>query len=387
MYQNRLRIILLLFLIPLFSCSTGEKQEEGAENVDKLSWPVFRGDPGLSGVSDSELPENPDLLWSFKTEYEILSSPVIGFGKVYIGSNDGNVYALNLSDGSKVWQFDTGDDVEAPPLLVDQTIYVGSLNGDFFAIDAHTGKLSWKYEIQSEIMGSANWVKIPDTGEKLIMVGSYDNKMYGFGAESGELKWTYETGYYINGAPATDGEVVVFGGCDEILHIVSVFDGSKKGEVLAGSYIAGSAALVDNRAYLGHYGNKLVCIDLVEQEIVWEYQDEKNGDAFFSSPAIGKDRVIIGSRDYSLHCVDRETGQKIWTFRTLDEVDSSPVIAGDKVVFGSADGRIYIVNLLDGKKIWSYEIGEAVSSCPAVAGGKIVIGAEDGRVYTFGESK
>lgn len=387
MHRKILNAILLLLFVFLLSCSNEKKQADLSENVDKLSWPVFRGGPTLAGVSDSELPENLDLLWSFKTEHEILSSPVIGFGKVYIGSNDGNVYALNLTDGSKVWQYDTGDNVEAPPLLVDQTIYIGSLNGDFSAINAHTGKLSWKYEIQSEIMGSANWVKMPDGEEDMILVGSYDNKMYGFGAQSGELKWTYETGYYINGAPATDGKVVVFGGCDEILHIVSVFDGSKKGEVFAGSYIAGSAALANNRAYLGHYGSKLVCIDLEKQEIVWEYQDDQNGDAFFSSPAIGKDRVIIGSRDYSLHCVDRETGQKIWTFPTLDEVDSSPVIAGDKVVFGSADGRIYIVNLLDGKKIWSYEIGAAVSSCPAVVGGKIVIGAEDGRVYAFGESK
>ena len=387
MNQSRLQIFLIIAVIFLFSCSNREEHDTTGTDVNDISWPIFRGEARLAGVAKTELPDKLDLLWSFKTDYEILSSPVIGFGKVYIGSNDGNVYSLNLQNGTKVWQYDTGDDVEAPPLLLDQTIYVGSLGGDFFALDAHTGKLLWKFEIGSEIMGSANWVNMPDGQENLVMVGSYDNKMYCFGAESGKLNWTYETGYYINGAPATDGKVVVFGGCDEILHIVSVYDGSKKGEVLAGSYIAGSAAIVANRAYLGHYGSKLVCIDLSDQEIVWEYENEKNGDAFFSSPAIGEDRVLIGSRDYFLHCVNRETGQMIWMFRTLDEVDSSPVIAGDKVVFGSADGRIYVLNLDDGKKVWSYEIGAAVSSCPAVAGGKIVVGAEDGRVYAFGGSK
>ena len=171
-----------------------------------------------------------------------------------------------------------------------------------------------------------------------------------------------------------------------MLHIVSVIDGAKKGEVWAGSYIAGSAALVDNRAYVGHYGSKLVCIDLSGQKIIWEYEDKESGGEFFSSPAVGKDQVIIGSRDYFLHCVDRETGQKIWKFQTRDEVDSSPVIVNDKVVFGSADGRLYMLNLEDGKEIWSYEIGAPIMGCPAVLNGMIIIGAKDGRVYAFGES-
>jgi outer membrane protein assembly factor BamB len=209
--------------------------------------------------------------------------------------------------------------------------------------------------------------------------------MYCFDAATGKLKWTYETDHYINGSPATDGENVVFGGCDEKLHIVNVLDGTKKGEVWAGSYIPGSAALVGNRAYLGHYDNKLVCIDIIEKRIVWEYEDRENGGAFFSSPAVGKDHVVIGSRDGYLHCVNRETGEKIWTFRTRDEIDSSPVIAGNRVIVGSMDGRLYVVNLKDGKKIWSYEIGAAIIGCPAVAGGFIVVGAEDGRVYAFGE--
>jgi outer membrane protein assembly factor BamB len=179
---------------------------------------------------------------------------------------------------------------------------------------------------------------------------------------------------------------VVFGGCDEILHVISALDGRKLGEVWAGSYIPGSAALVGGRAYLGHYDNKLACIDITEQRIVWEYEDKENGGPFFASPAVGKDRVVIGSRDEFLHCVDRESGTKIWTFRTRHEIDGSPVIAGDKVVFGSIDGRLYVVSLEDGRELWSYEIGAAILGCPAVTGGFVVIGAEDGRVYVFGET-
>jgi outer membrane protein assembly factor BamB len=381
---NKLTIQILLLSLALLVCSTQKEEKTRQTNFTTANWNIFRGDSNLSGVAKDKLPDNLSLLWSFQTGRAIVSSPVIGLGRVYATSTDGKIYSLKLADGSKIWEFDTGDDIEASPLLLNERIYIGSLSGDFFALNANTGEVQWKYNIDNEIFGSANWANAPDSQQTLIMVGSYDNKMYCFDANTGKLSWTYETDSYINGAPATDGENVVFGGCDEKLHIVSALDGTKKGEVLAGSYIPGSAALVDGKAYLGHYGNKLICIDIVDKKIDWEYQNE-HGAPFFSSPAVAKNRVVIGSRDDFLHCVNRETGKKIWTFKTRDEIDSSPVIVGEKVVVGSTDGRLYIVSLEKGKELWSYEIGAAIIGCPAVAGGMIIIGAEDGRVYAFGE--
>ena len=383
------KLLFFIVMLPFLLLGCSEQNESGItmNNHAEAYWPIFRGDRNLSGVAEGQLSENLTLLWSFKADGDIISSPVIGLGSVFIGSTEGKVYSIDILNGEKNWEIDTEDDIEASPLLFDNTIFIGNLSGAFFALDALSGQIKWEYEISGDIMGSANWAVAPDSQKKLIFVGSYDTKMYCFDADTGDLEWTYETDYFINGAPATDGRHVVFGGCDEKLHIVSVTDGTKKGEVLAGSYIAGSAALVDNRAYIGNYGSKLVCIDVVEQKIVWEYEYTESRGEFFSSPAVGKDRIIIGSRDYFLHCIDRETGRQIWKFQTRDEVDSSPVIATDKVVFGSTDGRVYMVNLEDGRQIWSYEIGAAILGCPAVSEGMIVIGAKDGGIYAFGDSK
>ncbi len=378
-------VVTILLLLPF--CSKKREEEKDPINLEQVSWPIFRGDPNLSGLARDKPGEQPKLLWTFKTGSEIISSAVIGFGRVYIGSTDSKVYAIGLKDGDKIWEFDSGDDIEASPLLLNQTLYIGSLSGDFFALDAHTGKIRWKYEIKTAIYGSANWIKLAEKDEYLVLVGSHDNRMYCFTALTGELKWTFETDHYINGAPATDGKHIVFGGCDEKLHIVTALKGIGVGGVGVGSYIPGSAALVDNKAYLGHYDNRLVCIDLEKQKVVWEYEDRDHGDAFFSSPAVDSRHVVIGSRDGFLHCVNRETGEKIWTFRTGDEIDSSPVIAGNRVVVGSIDGRLYIVNLDTGKRIWYYEIGAPIIGSPAVAGGFIIIGAEDSRVYAFGEKQ
>lgn len=386
MRRYKFMALMPLLFVLFFSCAKKEADNRGVD-VTSVSWPIFRGDPALLGVAEDELPEELSLLWSFQTESWIIGSPVLGLGRVYSGSSDGKVYALSLLDGEEVWQFDTGDDIEASPLLLEGSVYVGNLSGEFYCLDANTGQVRWKYKCGNSIYGSANWAINPQNRRPWVLVGSYDNRLYCLDADTGELSWSYETDNYINGAPSTDGKQVMFGGCDELLHILSVLDGTKIGEVWAGSYIPGSAALAGDKAYLGHYDSKLVCIDRKEKKIDWEYFDKDNPDAFFSSPAVGKDRVLIGSRNDHLHCVDRKTGKKIWTFQTRDDIDSSPVIAGDKVVVGSLDGRLYIVDLKNGEELWSYEIGAPLFSCPAVDGGFIVIGSDDGRIYAFGEKK
>jgi len=386
MNTYKLTIIVLIMAVFLVACPGKKKPAEKQRVVGTADWPIFRGDAGLSGRSGDTIPDELTLRWSFQTGGEIFSSPVIGSGRIFIGSTDGKVYALRLKDGGKIWEFDAGDDIEASPLLVGKSLYIGSLSGEFFALHVDSGTLNWKYKTEGSIYGSANWTEITGSRESLIFVGSHDNRMYCFEAVSGKLRWTYETDHYINGAPATDGQVIIFGGCDENLHIVNVADGKKLARVGVGSYIPGSAALAGGKAYLGHYGNKLVCIDMEVRKITWEYSHPEHADSFFSSPAVGKEHVVIGSRDSYLHCVNRDTGKLAWVFRTRDEVDSSPVIAGNRVVVGSTDGRLYMVDLQTGRETWSYEIGAAIIGCPALAGGWIAIGSDDGRVYAFGES-
>ena len=71
-------------------------------------WPMFRGGPALTGVAGGKLPERLGLLWTFKAAGPVKSSPAIVQDRVFIGSDDGNVYALALADGKKVWAFKTG---------------------------------------------------------------------------------------------------------------------------------------------------------------------------------------------------------------------------------------------------------------------------------------
>jgi outer membrane protein assembly factor BamB len=63
----------------------------------------------------------------------MVSSPAVGGGVVYIGSFDGNVYAIDAQSGQKEWAFQTGDIVHSSPAVVNGVVYVGSFDGNLYA--------------------------------------------------------------------------------------------------------------------------------------------------------------------------------------------------------------------------------------------------------------
>ena len=194
----KVKYVAMLLVIPMFLCTCAKKEVgERILDIEGVNWPIFRGDSTLSGIAVDKVPDKLSLLWSFNTESYIISSPVIGSGRVYIGSTDGKVYSIDLLDGRKIWAFDTEDDIEASPLLFDDAVYIGNLSGEFFCLDALSGQELWRYKCGSSIYGSANWVKRPNSEKAWILVGSYDNRMYCFDAAAGELIWVYETDNFI----------------------------------------------------------------------------------------------------------------------------------------------------------------------------------------------
>ena len=350
-------------------------------------WSVYRGDASLSGVAQGELGTDLELLWVYDTGKPVVSSPVISGGKVFIGSDDKHLHAIDFETGELVWKFATEDMIEAPPLVRDGAVFIGSADMHVYAVDAASGEERWRFQGQDQFLGGANWIEATDALPARVVAGCYDNNLYCLNAASGEPLWSYETDNYVNGTPAVNGQQVVFGGCDAKLHVVDGATGEAAAQLELGEacHVAGSAAVVDGRAYLGHYGNAFVCVDLESGETVWSLEDPRY--AFFSSPAVGADRVVFGGRNKKVHCVDRESGELLWDFATRRKVDASPVIAGDKVVVGSGDGRLYLLSLPDGELLWSYEVGRSIFSSPAVVDGKVVIGADDGQIYCFGAAR
>src|SRR6476659_827834 len=63
-------------------------------------WPMFRGSPALVGVASGTLEPKLSLLWTFKTGKPVKSSPAIVGNRVFVGSDDDNLYAIDVATGN-----------------------------------------------------------------------------------------------------------------------------------------------------------------------------------------------------------------------------------------------------------------------------------------------
>jgi len=102
-----------------------------------------RSSGGLScGQVSAPLP-GPTLLWSFKTEEEVRSSPTLARNTLYVGSYDYNLYALDARTGAYKSKFATDGGICSTPACVGDLVIVGSEDHQVYAINVQTNKAVW----------------------------------------------------------------------------------------------------------------------------------------------------------------------------------------------------------------------------------------------------
>ena len=69
---------------------------------------MFRADARHGGIYDAAgVAGLHGVIWTFRTGGAVISTPAVADGRVYFGSFDSNVYALDASSGALVWKFTT----------------------------------------------------------------------------------------------------------------------------------------------------------------------------------------------------------------------------------------------------------------------------------------
>ena len=358
-------------------------------NTTLGNWVSFRGNPQLTGMADSELPDTPQLLWTFQAGDMIESTAAVVDGTVYVGALDGILYALDAETGEKKWTYQTNSSIKASPAIHGSVVYFGDGDGVFHAVDINTHAMKWQFQTEGEIISSANFA-----GDR-VLFGSYDGFLYCLNTENGALVWKFETEGYVHGTPGVwtqpasgSGDAknfVIVTGCDSYLRVISIDDGIQTQQVDLGAYVAASPAISQNRVYCGTYGTEILGVALDTGEIAWRYRHPKRQFPFFASATLTEDSVIIGGRDKMVHALSRETGEPIWTYTSKSSIESSAVITGTRAFFGTTRGLFIALDITTGESVWEFATGSSIVASPSVSDDKIYIGTEDGILYCFGE--
>ena len=76
--------------------------------------------------------------------------------------------------------------------------------------------------------------------------------------------------------------------------------------------------------------------------------------------AAGQTRVVVGSYDGKLHCVDAATGQALWTYETGNYINGAPAIVQGRIIFCGCDALLHVIDG-DGQKVGETDAGAYIA--------------------------
>jgi len=378
--------------------------EEAPGGFDPLQGRVHRGNLYRTGVHrTSGLKKRAGIQWEFKTDGAVRSSPVEVDGVVYVGSHDGNVYAIQADSGAQKWKFNAGGKISGSAAVANGIVYIASENGTLYALDAALGTKRWAASFRGTCAGSPAVVNgnviigsgaRSGGGETLIMSAL---PMMAFDAETGKKVWKGHPGPQGYAAIATDGKNFYAGYGGTTYGIFDLENGRRKKEIKGGHQARQfmSMTVDGDHVYTPvSMRGSVICTDL-NGSIVWHKATldhnmdfEMNtggifGYEIFTDLAVTADKVYAGCNDGKLYTFDKEDGKKGWTFETGGSVQSSPSIADGAVYFGSWDGNLYALNAVTGKLLWKQPLGDRIISSPWPGDGVIYVGCDNGSIYAI----
>ena len=263
------------------------------------------------------------------------SSPVVVEESIFVGSADG-LHALNRADGAERWHYkaQVGGEMRSSPAFYAGLIYIGSDDGNIYAFQADRGDLAWQFKTLGQVFSS------PAIYKDIVYAGDYAGYLHALDAESGEELWQFKTKRSIYATPAIREGQVFFGSLDGNFYALDAATGEELWHVEIGEPIVSSAALSKDVLYFGCLDHNVYALDINSGEVKWQFETSNE---VYSSPVLASDIVYIGSDDANLYALDAKTGEERWRHETGGFIGNSPAVAGDMVFFSSYDGSIYAV--------------------------------------------
>jgi outer membrane protein assembly factor BamB len=386
-------------------------------------WTQFHNGPTREGYNSAETTLSPSnvsglsVAWRAATGNYVYSSPAVANGVVYVGSEDGKLYAYAVgcaSGGASCppsWTATTGGSIGfSSPAVADGIVYAGSFDGKLYAyaVGCNSGGGTcaplWTATTGNTIDSS------PAVANGVVYVGSDDHKLYAYavGCNSGggtcTPLWTAATGGAVESSPAVANGVVYVGSLDGKLYAYAVGCNTGGGTctplwtATTGNTVYSSPAVADGVVYFGSGDHKLYAYAVGCNSgggsctPLWT---AASGNYIISPPAVANGVVYFGSGDgklyaYAVGCASGGGAcTAIWTGTTGGPIQSSPAVANGVIYIGSGDHNLYAYavgcNSSGGTclPLWTATTGDSVYSSPAVANGVVYVGSDDGKLYAF----
>jgi len=225
------------------------------------------------------------------------SSPLLADGLVVVGDWSHNVYAFTASTGNLRWHFHVGGLIKGAISLAGNRVYFGSYDTHVYALELHTGKQVWRASSQPRIGRTGTFYANPAVAYGRVYIGATDGKMYSYGATSGKLRWSNGTGDFIYSSAAVWRRNVMVGSYDGHFYSFDAATGDVRWRFDANGKISGSPTVLDGVVYFSTLSGKTFGLEARNGKPVFRYPTGE-----FAAVVASKKRLyLVGySRLYAL---------------------------------------------------------------------------------------
>jgi len=257
--------------------------------------------------------EDIKLPWGFDN---FVSSPLVVNDEIYIGSGDGNLYKLSYG-GKLIWKYKTEFRIRTTPAYNNGVVFFGDTDGTIYALEANTGKLKWSYDTQGKNLNPDEFgtdrkaiMSSPAIADGKITFGARDGFLYTLEEETGKFLWYYEYPNisWVIGSPAVENNRVYAGTSDgRFFHCLDLTTGKEIWNLSTGTIVWTSGSIVKDMIYFGDSDGNVYGVKKENGEMLFKY---KVGDKIFSSPVIDNSTLYVGSDDGNLYALSGSSEEK-----------------------------------------------------------------------------
>jgi len=304
------------------------------------------------------------VCWETELGADVRSTPAVTTTRVFVGSGDGRIYALDRRRGSVRWRFDAGSPVDGSPTVFRNLVYVTARNGALYALGVDDGRLRWKHASRSAIpfrapQGNLDYViASPVVADSTVYAGGPDGHVYALAALSGAVQWDVSLAASIWASPAIAGQTVYVAANDGRLYALDRRTGARRWVFAT----AGSTMDLQKEGY-----------------------DRRS---IQSAPAVADGVVVFGSRDSNVYGVDAASGRELWrTGYASSWVSGGPAIRNDTAFITTSDAKV--VAALDahtGRELWRSPVGARVFPGVTLVGQSALVGTDGGELISLESS-
>ncbi len=334
----------------------GEPYERGEPEIDPGHRRVFVGssDGGLYALNATA----GEILWRFETLSFVQSAPLYDPREdvLYFGSHDGALYKVEALGGKLIWRLSTSAEVARRPVLSGGLVYFANANDTLIAADAKTGQIRWtQHRAPAAGMEVAGYSG-PVVKNGLAYMGFSDGTATAYDAVSGDERWQSVD-------LAAEAEQVL-GELPKYLDVDTtpeVFDTAAGTVAVFGSYLGGIYAL-DSQVGTIIWSNTQV--RSVSDLLLWEQP------AYVHEGVQRPERrlLLVSTGSTGLWALDPENGKVVWQRNLPEGGVSRPVPAAGAILINASQLGTYLLSPIDGSLIDGIHFEAGISGTPAAFG-------------------